>query len=64
VILFLLGWSVVGEFRGGLYGTAFNENYDEGYRWMRIVPVAVVVLWLGGCGIAAAYLTRKGSYAE
>jgi len=64
VILFLLGWSVVGEFRGGLYGTAFTENYDEGYRWMRMIPVAVVVLWLGGCGIAAAYLTRKGSYTE
>ena len=62
LILFLLGWSAVGEFRDGLYGTSFSENYSEGFRWMRFLPVLTVIGWFIGGGIIAAVVTYKGSY--
>jgi NSS family neurotransmitter:Na+ symporter len=64
VILFLLGWSVAGEFRNGLYGTPFSENYSEGFRWMRFVPVLIVVFWLAGGAIVGWILANKGTYAD
>ena len=62
LILFLLGWSVVGEFRTGLYGTSFSDNYSEGFRWMRFVPMLTVLFWLFGGGILAYMVASKGSY--
>jgi NSS family neurotransmitter:Na+ symporter len=62
LILFLLGWSIVGEFRDGLYGTNLSQHYSEGFRWMRFIPVITVVLWFVGGGIIAWLLTKKGAY--
>ena len=62
LILFLLGWSIVGEFRDGLYGTSLSPHYSENFRWMRFIPVITVILWFVGGGIIAWLLTKKGAY--
>lgn len=64
LLLFLLGWSVVGEFREGLYGTAYAENYGEGFSGLKALPWIVLLIWLVGSAIAAWILTNKGSYDE
>lgn len=62
LLLFLIAWSVKGEFDDGLYGSSFADNYSPEYRFMRFAPSVSVLVWLVGSGIVALILTRKGSY--
>jgi len=62
LLLFVLGYSLVGEFRDGLYGTAYNDNYGEGFQFMRFMPVIVLLVWFLGVTIMSFYLTQKGEY--
>lgn len=62
IILFLLGWSIFGEFRNGIYGSSYSANYSEAFSWMRFMPMVSLLVVVVGGGIAAAVLARKGSY--
>lgn len=65
LLLYVLGYSLWGEFRDGLYGTSYGDNYDEGYRSaLRFLPVIVLTVWFGVCTVIAAILTRKGTYKD
>lgn len=64
MLVFLLGWDIVNEVRNGVYGMSFNDNYAEGFGFMKFAPVISIVVWLGGSAIAAAIFTMKGSYDD
>ncbi|NIM20662.1 MAG: sodium-dependent transporter [Candidatus Latescibacteria bacterium] len=61
-LLFVLGYSIKNEITDGLYGTAFSENYNEPYRFMRYFPGIVLAFWLLSSTLLSLRLTRKGKY--
>ena len=62
-MLFVLGYSVWGEIRDGVYGSSFSENYSDGYRLMRFAPAAILAFWFVACTVVSIPLTRAGSFA-
>ncbi len=62
LLLYVLAYGLVGEFRNGLYGTSYSDNYGEGYGFLRLLPFIVLVVWFGACTILAWILTQKGEY--
>jgi NSS family neurotransmitter:Na+ symporter len=62
LIVFVLGWGVVQEFKNGLYGTAYAPNFTEGWKWMAGSPWVILFLWLAVTVGLAALFTSKGSY--
>jgi NSS family neurotransmitter:Na+ symporter len=62
LILFVLGWSVMVEFRDGLYGTAYAPNFTDAFRWMASSPMVVLFSWLGITIVMAWVFTTRGSY--
>jgi len=62
LLVVLLGWAFVDEIRNGLYGSSFSKNYSEDFQFMKAAPVAILVIWLLGAGIAAWIFTKKGSF--
>ena len=63
-LLYVLGYSVVGEFQNGLYGTPYADNYSAGYAWMRAAPFIALGFWFVACTVVAIILTRAGSFEE
>lgn len=62
LILFVLGWSVMVEFRDGLYGSSYGPNFADAFRWMVSSPLVVLFSWLGiTVGLAWVFTTR-GNY--
>jgi NSS family neurotransmitter:Na+ symporter len=64
LLLFILGYSVLNEVTGGLYGTAYTPNYSKGFGFMRYFPAIVLVFWLFSSTLASFLLTRAGGYEE
>jgi NSS family neurotransmitter:Na+ symporter len=64
LILFVLGWSLVHEFKDGLYGLSFAPNFSEAFRWMAGSPWVVLFGWLAITVSVAAIFTRKGGYRD
>ncbi len=64
LIMFVLGFSLWNEFKGGLYAMSYGENYSEKYQFMRFAPPVVLAVWFGACLGFALLLTRKGKYAD
>ncbi len=64
LIMFVLGFSLWNEFKGGFYGMSYGENYSEKYQFMRFAPPVVLAVWFGACLGFALLLTRKGKYAD
>jgi NSS family neurotransmitter:Na+ symporter len=62
LILFVLGWSVMEEFRDGLYGSSYGPNFADGFRWMASSPIVVLFSWLGVTVVLAWVFTTRGSY--
>ncbi|UCG51831.1 MAG: sodium-dependent transporter [Candidatus Latescibacterota bacterium] len=63
-LLLVLGYSVWGEVQNGIYGTAYGENYNEKFSFLRFAPRIVVVYWLVICSVVAFVLARRGSFAK
>jgi NSS family neurotransmitter:Na+ symporter len=63
-ILFVLGWSVVGEFRDGLYGTLYSPNFSDAFGWMASSPWVILFSWLTVTVVLALVFTHRGSYSD
>jgi len=63
-LLVVLGYSVWGEIKDGLFGTSFAENFSEEYGFLRYAPRFALAYWLIICSIAAFLLARRGSFAK
>lgn len=64
LILFVLVWAVRAEFRDGLYGLSYADNFTSGFRWMAQSPLFILGFWLlVTVGLAAGF-TLKGSYTS
>jgi NSS family neurotransmitter:Na+ symporter len=61
-LILILGYSIRNEFRDGLYGTAYSDNYGDGYRFMRFFPAVMLVFWFTFCTVVSLRLTGKGTY--
>ncbi len=64
LLVFVLGFSLWSEIKGGLYGMSYGENYSEKYRFMGVAPPVILAVWLLTCTIFASILTRKGEYID
>jgi NSS family neurotransmitter:Na+ symporter len=64
ILLYIIGYAVYGEITGGLYGTSYNDNYSEGFQFMKAAPWLILGLWFGGCAVFSAIFTKKGDYAH
>ncbi len=62
LILFVLVYAIVGEFRNGLYGTAFAPNFTEAWSWMAGSPWVVLFTWLAVTVGLAGLFTALGGY--
>lgn len=64
LLIFVLGYSLVGEFSNGLYGMSYGENYAPEWQGLRMVPVIVLLIWFGVTTGLAWLLTNKGRYLD
>jgi len=64
LILFVLGWSVVHEFKNGLYGLSYAPNFAEKFSWMAGSPWVVLFSWLSITVILAWVFTSRGGYDD
>jgi NSS family neurotransmitter:Na+ symporter len=62
LIVFVLVWGVVQEFKNGLYGTAYGPHFAEGWKWMAGSPWVILFVWMAVTVGLAALFTAKGSY--
>jgi NSS family neurotransmitter:Na+ symporter len=63
-ILFVLGYSIRGEIRDGLYGSGYAGNYSEKFRFLRYAPPLAFLYWLAVCSVFAFILARRGSFEK
>jgi NSS family neurotransmitter:Na+ symporter len=55
----VLGFSIYMQAKdpGGLYGSAYGENYTSEWPWLRLLPQIAFGLWIGAAVGGAAILT-------
>ncbi len=63
IILFVLVYAVIGEFRSHLYGSGFAPNFSRGWRAMAGSPWAVLLVWLAATVGMAGLFTARGGYS-
>jgi len=62
--LFVLGYSVWGEIENGVFGSAYADNYNEKFGFMRHSPPVILGFWFVSCTVFAYILARRGSFAK